>query len=87
MEVAKLPIKFNVRTSADPEDAGCYLSIGQDEHLQDCKFNVSAKSFFVIHGWTVRKVQFHIALGCFWAAQQTLVYYFTRFYQIWSSYL
>ncbi|XP_053151783.1 endothelial lipase isoform X2 [Hemicordylus capensis] len=49
----KLQVKFNVRTSTDPEDKGCYLTIGQDQYLDDCKFNVSAKSFFIIHGWTL----------------------------------
>nr|XP_028604883.1 endothelial lipase [Podarcis muralis] len=52
-KVLKLPVKFNVRTSRDLEDKGCYLTTGQDQHLEDCKFNVSAKSFFVIHGWAM----------------------------------
>nr|XP_034956714.1 endothelial lipase isoform X3 [Zootoca vivipara] len=52
-KVLKLPVKFNVRTSRDLEDKGCYLTMGQDQHLEDCKFNISAKSFFVIHGWAM----------------------------------
>ncbi|XP_003216222.2 endothelial lipase [Anolis carolinensis] len=49
----KRQVKFNVRVATDPEDKGCYLTIGQEQHLEDCKFNVSAKSFFIIHGWTM----------------------------------
>ncbi|XP_042305411.1 endothelial lipase isoform X2 [Sceloporus undulatus] len=49
----KLQVKFNVRVSTNPEDKGCYLTIGEDQHLEDCKFNASAKSFFIIHGWTM----------------------------------
>ncbi|KAH0627817.1 hypothetical protein JD844_008270 [Phrynosoma platyrhinos] len=49
----KLQVKFNVRVSTNPEDKGCYLTIGEDQHLEDCKFNTSAKSFFIIHGWTM----------------------------------
>uniref|UniRef100_A0A8D0HDE2 Lipase G, endothelial type n=1 Tax=Sphenodon punctatus TaxID=8508 RepID=A0A8D0HDE2_SPHPU len=52
-QAQKLLVKFNVRTSTDPEDEGCYLSIGQDKCLEDCKFNVTAKTFFIIHGWTM----------------------------------
>ncbi|KAJ6662969.1 hypothetical protein lerEdw1_010790 [Lerista edwardsae] len=48
-----LQVKFNVRTSSDPDNKGCYLTIGEDQHLDECKFNVSAKSFFIIHGWTM----------------------------------
>ncbi|XP_061470316.1 endothelial lipase [Rhineura floridana] len=51
--VHKWLVKFNVRPSLDPEDKGCYLTIGQDQQLEDCNFNVSAKSFFIIHGWTM----------------------------------
>ncbi|XP_054842618.1 endothelial lipase [Eublepharis macularius] len=51
-QVQRLQVKFSVHTSADP-DAGCYLAIGEEQHLEDCKFNVSAKSFFIIHGWTM----------------------------------
>ncbi|XP_062984872.1 endothelial lipase [Elgaria multicarinata webbii] len=51
--VQNLQVKFNVRTSADSEDKDCYLTIGQDQNLEDCKFNSSAKSFFIIHGWTL----------------------------------
>ncbi|XP_072461230.1 endothelial lipase isoform X1 [Notamacropus eugenii] len=50
---AKPSVRFNVRTSRDPEHEGCYLSRGHDQHLKDCGFNTTAKTFFIIHGWTM----------------------------------
>ncbi|XP_048360563.1 endothelial lipase [Sphaerodactylus townsendi] len=51
-QVRRLQVKFAVRSSADP-DGSCYLAVGDKQKLEDCKFNVSSKSFFVIHGWTM----------------------------------
>ncbi|KAL7975993.1 hypothetical protein Chor_011761, partial [Crotalus horridus] len=48
-----LQVKFIVRTTPDLDDADCYITAGQDHLLDDCNFNVSAKTFFVIHGWTM----------------------------------
>ncbi|XP_078530915.1 endothelial lipase [Lissotriton helveticus] len=48
-----LHVKFNTKFSQDFEEQGCYLSLGQDKCLEDCHFNISAKTFFVIHGWTM----------------------------------
>uniref|UniRef100_A0A4W2BWQ1 Endothelial lipase n=2 Tax=Bos TaxID=9903 RepID=A0A4W2BWQ1_BOBOX len=50
---AKPPVRFNLRTSEDPEDEGCDLSLGHSQPLEDCGFNVTAKTFFIIHGWTM----------------------------------
>uniref|UniRef100_A0A8C6CYP1 Lipase G, endothelial type n=1 Tax=Moschus moschiferus TaxID=68415 RepID=A0A8C6CYP1_MOSMO len=50
---AKPPVRFNLRTSEDPEHEGCDLSLGHSQPLADCGFNVTAKTFFVIHGWTM----------------------------------
>uniref|UniRef100_A0A7N4PAJ8 Lipase G, endothelial type n=1 Tax=Sarcophilus harrisii TaxID=9305 RepID=A0A7N4PAJ8_SARHA len=50
---AKPSVRFNVRTSKNPEHEGCYLSTGHDQHLKDCDFNTTAKTFFIIHGWTM----------------------------------
>ncbi|XP_060092167.1 LOW QUALITY PROTEIN: endothelial lipase [Heteronotia binoei] len=47
-----MQVKFYVRSSADP-DSSCSLTIGDEQGLEDCKFNLSAKSFFIIHGWTM----------------------------------
>lgn len=47
------PVRFNLRTSEDPEHEGCYLSLGHNQLLEDCGFNATAKTFFIIHGWTV----------------------------------
>ncbi|XP_067401499.1 endothelial lipase isoform X2 [Emydura macquarii macquarii] len=52
-QAQKLQVKFNLRSSTSPEDEGCSISIGQDKCLEDCKFNLTAKSFFIIHGWTM----------------------------------
>ncbi|XP_036889981.1 endothelial lipase [Sturnira hondurensis] len=51
--VDKLAVRFNLRTSEDPEHEGCYLSFGHNHTLEDCGFNVTAKTFFIIHGWTM----------------------------------
>lgn len=50
---AKPPVRFNLRTSEDSEHEGCYLPVGHDQPLEDCGFNVTAKTFFIIHGWTM----------------------------------
>ncbi|CAI9619874.1 unnamed protein product, partial [Staurois parvus] len=50
---AKKPhIQFNAHFSVSP-DEGCYLDPGHDECLQNCNYNTSAKTFIVIHGWTM----------------------------------
>lgn len=46
-------VRFNLRTSKDPEHEGCYLSLKHDQPLGDCGFNLTAKTFFIIHGWTM----------------------------------
>lgn len=46
-------MRFNLRTSEDPEHEGCYLSFDHNQPLEDCGFNMTAKTFFIIHGWTV----------------------------------
>lgn len=52
-QAQKLQVKFNLRSSTVPGAEGCFLSIGQDKCLEDCKFNLTAKTFFIIHGWTM----------------------------------
>uniref|UniRef100_A0A8C3S2I2 triacylglycerol lipase n=1 Tax=Chelydra serpentina TaxID=8475 RepID=A0A8C3S2I2_CHESE len=52
-QAQKLQVKFNLRSFTVPGDEGCFLSIGQDKCLEDCKFNLTAKTFFIIHGWTM----------------------------------
>uniref|UniRef100_A0A670YC91 triacylglycerol lipase n=1 Tax=Pseudonaja textilis TaxID=8673 RepID=A0A670YC91_PSETE len=52
-KVEDLQVKFIVRTTPDPDHPDCYLTVGQDHLLDDCNFNVSAKTFFVIHGWSM----------------------------------
>lgn len=49
----KSQVKFNLRSSPDAEEDGCALAVGHHKRLEDCKFNVTAKTFFIIHGWTV----------------------------------
>ncbi|XP_040277041.1 endothelial lipase [Bufo bufo] len=48
----KPQIQFNAHFSANP-DEGCYLDPENDDCLQDCHYNTSAKTFIVIHGWTM----------------------------------
>jgi triacylglycerol lipase len=52
-DATKPSVRFNLRTSKDPEHEGCYLSLGHNRVLEDCGFNMTAKTFFIIHGWTV----------------------------------
>lgn len=49
----KPQVKFNLRSSPDAEETGCALAVGQHKRLEECEFNVTAKTFFIIHGWTV----------------------------------
>lgn len=46
-------IKYDMRKSLDLEQEGCYLEAGKRECLEECGFNVTAKTIFIIHGWTV----------------------------------
>lgn len=48
-------IKYNMRKSLDLEQEGCYLQAGKRECLQECGFNATAKTIFIIHGWTVHE--------------------------------
>uniref|UniRef100_A0A671FH79 Lipase G, endothelial type n=1 Tax=Rhinolophus ferrumequinum TaxID=59479 RepID=A0A671FH79_RHIFE len=50
---AKPGVRFNLRTSEDPEHEGCDLPLGHNQPLEDCGFNMTAKTFFIIHGWTM----------------------------------
>nr|KAF6358416.1 lipase G, endothelial type [Pipistrellus kuhlii] len=50
---AKPPVRFNLRISEDPEHEGCYLPLGHNQPLEDCGFNMTAKTFFIIHGWAM----------------------------------
>ncbi|MBN3309739.1 LIPL lipase, partial [Amia calva] len=45
--------KFSLRKPSDPEEDACYISPGNAETLSDCEFNHTAKTFLIIHGWTV----------------------------------
>ncbi|XP_037536848.1 endothelial lipase [Nematolebias whitei] len=46
-------IKYNMRKSLDLEQEGCYLQTGRKVCLEECGFNATAKTFFIIHGWTM----------------------------------
>uniref|UniRef100_A0A9L0KDU7 Lipase G, endothelial type n=1 Tax=Equus asinus TaxID=9793 RepID=A0A9L0KDU7_EQUAS len=50
---AKPSVKFSLVTSEDQKHEGCDLSLGRDQPLEDCGFNMTAKTFFIIHGWTM----------------------------------
>ncbi|XP_030324178.1 endothelial lipase-like [Calypte anna] len=49
----KPQVRFSLRSSPHAEEDGCPLTIGHREGLEDCKFNLTAKTFFIIHGWTM----------------------------------
>lgn len=46
-------IKYNMRKSLDLDQDGCYLQVGRKECLTECGFNATAKTIFIIHGWTM----------------------------------
>ncbi|CAN9512995.1 unnamed protein product [Ophioblennius macclurei] len=46
-------IKYNMRKSLDFEHEGCYLHTGNKDCLTECGFNATAKTIFIIHGWTM----------------------------------
>ncbi|XP_001499209.2 endothelial lipase isoform X2 [Equus caballus] len=50
---AKPSVKFSLVISEDQKHKGCDLSLGRDQPLEDCGFNMTAKTFFIIHGWTM----------------------------------
>ena len=50
-------VKYNMRKSLDLEHEGCYLQAGKKDCLQECGFNATAKTIFIIHGWTVRELE------------------------------
>ncbi|TRZ15012.1 hypothetical protein HGM15179_012092 [Zosterops borbonicus] len=49
----KARVRFGLRSSPHAGEDGCALAIGQRQCLEDCKFNLTAKTFFIIHGWTM----------------------------------
>lgn len=49
----RLRVKFGLRRSADAEDEGCALELGSERSLEECGFNATARTFLIIHGWTV----------------------------------
>nr|XP_033790568.1 endothelial lipase isoform X3 [Geotrypetes seraphini] len=65
VEASKHLVKFNTCFSLDLPEEGCYLLAGQDKSIEHCNFNSTAKTFFVIHGWTMS--------GMFESWQQKLV--------------
>lgn len=66
---AKPSVAFNIRTSKDPEHEGCNLSLGDSQLLEDCGFNMTAKTFFIIHGWTLSGILEKWLYKLVWALQ------------------
>ncbi|KAM4576770.1 endothelial lipase [Odontesthes bonariensis] len=46
-------VRYNMRKSLDLEQEGCYLQTGKKTCLEECGFNATAKTIFIIHGWTM----------------------------------
>ncbi|MEQ2177244.1 hypothetical protein GOODEAATRI_001741 [Goodea atripinnis] len=46
-------IKYNMRKNLDLDQEGCYLQTGKKACLEECGFNATAKTIFIIHGWTM----------------------------------
>ncbi|MGH0185845.1 UNVERIFIED_CONTAM: hypothetical protein FKN15_018987 [Acipenser sinensis] len=45
--------KFSLRSPSAPEEDVCYINPGNADALSACSFNLTSKTFLVIHGWTV----------------------------------
>uniref|UniRef100_A0A8C0AX69 triacylglycerol lipase n=1 Tax=Buteo japonicus TaxID=224669 RepID=A0A8C0AX69_9AVES len=50
---AKAQVKFHLRSSPSDQEDGCPLAVGHRQRLEECEFNATAKTFFIIHGWTM----------------------------------
>ncbi|XP_029019501.1 endothelial lipase [Betta splendens] len=46
-------VKYNMRKGLDLDQEGCYLQTGKKTCLEECSFNATAKTIFIIHGWTM----------------------------------
>lgn len=45
--------KFSVHSPGPPHEDKCYIEAGNAASLHKCRFNITSKTFLVIHGWTV----------------------------------
>ncbi|KAL2097094.1 hypothetical protein ACEWY4_006301 [Coilia grayii] len=45
--------RFSLRTSEEPDEDVCYLVIGKEATISECRFNASSQTFVIIHGWSV----------------------------------
>lgn len=50
---APIAVKYNMRKSLDLDQEGCYLQAGNPGCLEECGFNATTKTIFIIHGWAV----------------------------------
>ncbi|XP_051928816.1 lipoprotein lipase isoform X2 [Hippocampus zosterae] len=46
-------VRFSLRRPSHPEDDLCYIFPGRLDSLAACAFNSTAKTFLIIHGWTL----------------------------------
>ncbi|XP_072295608.1 lipoprotein lipase [Eucyclogobius newberryi] len=46
-------VRFSLRKPSHPDDDLCFITPGKAESLSACAFNSTAKTFLVIHGWTL----------------------------------
>ncbi|TNM89502.1 hypothetical protein fugu_003736 [Takifugu bimaculatus] len=46
-------VKYDMRKSLDLDQVGCYLQAGKKGCLEECGFNATTKTIFIIHGWTI----------------------------------
>lgn len=56
-------VRFSLRRPSHPEDDLCYIFHGRPDSLAACAFNSTAKTFLIIHGWTVRHSTWFYRLG------------------------
>ncbi|KAK7889754.1 hypothetical protein WMY93_025314 [Mugilogobius chulae] len=52
-EPSRNVVRFSLRKPSHPDDDLCYIISGEAETLSACNFSSTAKTFLVIHGWTL----------------------------------
>ncbi|XP_042561452.1 lipoprotein lipase [Clupea harengus] len=52
-DYSDIETKFSLRTSEYPDEDLCYLILGQQDTISECGFNISSRTFVIIHGWSV----------------------------------
>uniref|UniRef100_UPI00398EDDCA lipoprotein lipase-like isoform X2 n=1 Tax=Pristiophorus japonicus TaxID=55135 RepID=UPI00398EDDCA len=52
-DLNSIKTRFSLRTVSEPDEDACYIIPGHLDSLSKCNFNTTAKTFLIIHGWSV----------------------------------